>query len=757
MLNESYSITLTRNAIFEPACTGGVSGLIHGLSDNNTVVDYRDPFYASVSPQVYVLAVATAVSYVLVVMLFITPRTFFVGGPGGGTGFLSRRGVMGGSYGHSAMIGVGRRPWLQKIAALSAAVSLTIATADTFKVAQQQYELGFSDSGQVVDKVTSSLEIRTVQVISDTFLWLAQVQTLIRLFPRHKEKVVIKWLGFGLIICDALFSVLNNFVYESARTRPRTFRDAIPALTYLFELAIGFIYASCIIYFSISKRRFAFFHPKMRNIIVVAFLSIIAVLIPIVFFVLDVSKPDVAGWGDYIRWVGAAAASVVVWEWVERIEALERDERKDGILGREVFDGDEMLDITPSDDTDQRRRSFGGDGNTKTSNSSASRRYLRSRLPFVSRNEQLISGVQQLPPFAPSSGSATADNRNRSRSRVTPISRTDTISAASTQYAVHYHTVATPSPSPAQQLDISSSTESGMENSDAGSSQDPEKFESSVVAPKDQPWMTFGRNIMRAMPNPFRKQRTSPPAEVADAIRAQRRETQPTSVNGENGGSWQFFAKLDTFAHTRKERLKSRFQERTDDSALPVTIIPAQPRGHRTWSPEDFDNPTLRQNISGEQPLAPLLSNPLVTILEAPTRREQHEQSSPTHLEQHNPGRLGTEDEAQSLGSPVAVQESPQDDQASAPTNEPTSSELADTPSGVSVNGSSSLPERAQSQSAPSDTVQSLRSSGAVSRLGSGTASRETSTEPPIAQQPEQVITNGNTSVNGEGREDHSM
>ena len=34
----------------------------------------------------------------------------------------------------------------------------------------------------------------------------------------------------------------------------------------------------------------------------------------------------------------------MVWEWVERIEALKRDERKDGILGREIFDGDEILD-----------------------------------------------------------------------------------------------------------------------------------------------------------------------------------------------------------------------------------------------------------------------------------------------------------------------------------------------------------------------------------------------------------------------------
>lgn len=342
-LNRSFAITLTENAVFEPVCTSQPTD----TRQPSPLLDTRDPFYSSVTPQLYAIGCATVVSYLLVIILLITPRTFYVGGPGGGANFLGRHGMISGSYsGNSSVVGVGGRPWLQKVAAILVAVSLTIASADSFRVAERQYNYGYSDAEALTEEVIDGTEIRVVRVISSTFLWLAQVQTLIRLFPRHKEKIMIKWAGFALIVLDTIFSILDKFLVKTNTTRPRLYDDAIPALSYLFELALNLLYAAWVIFYSLSKHRYAFFHPKMRNICLVALLSLCAVLIPVIFFVLDIAKEEIAGWGTYIRWVGSAAASVVVWEWVERIEALERDERKDGILGRELFDGDEMLEVT---------------------------------------------------------------------------------------------------------------------------------------------------------------------------------------------------------------------------------------------------------------------------------------------------------------------------------------------------------------------------------------------------------------------------
>lgn len=570
------------------------------------MVNFRDPFYASIAPQFFAIAAATVVAYLLVIIILITPGTFFVGGPGGGRAFLGR----GGS---SSVVGVGRRPWLQKIAALSVAVSLTMASADTFKFCERQYNAGYSDAGALVDRVNAGMEIRVVRVISDTFLWLAQVQTLIRLFPRHKEKVTIKWLGFALILFDTVFSILNNFIFQSAKSRPRSFGDAIPALSYLFELAIGLIYASCVVYYSLSKRRFAFWHAKMRNICLVAACSLIAVLIPVVFFVLDVSNSDVATWGGYIRWVGAAAASVVVWEWVERIEALERDERKDGILGREIFDGDDMLDMTPSEEvgwpgrSPTRRNDDGNAGNAsgRANGNSRAHRPLRSRAPFQSRQSQLATAAER------STGAVAHDGLPGDLGRrpptlppqaITPISRADT-SSASTIYAVRRLPLSTPSPqipedaasaapvvpkdasslpSDDTMVDVIHPRPAGLEN---GTNQE----SAAALQPKKNTTA-----LWRVVPNPFKRRRASPPAEVAGAqLTTETPQNVPVSViNRRHNTRW----RVNAIAGSRKRTYRGHGRGQNLDTPLEVTVIPAQRRGQRTWSPDDLVDPEVEED-----------------------------------------------------------------------------------------------------------------------------------------------------------------
>jgi hypothetical protein len=619
-LNESVDITLTQNAQFGPLCTATTSSRVDGVNiDNATVVNFRDPFYASIAPQFFAIAAATVVAYLLVIIIFITPGTFFVGGPGGGRAFLGRRGMISGTYGSSSVVGIGRRPWLQKIAAITVAISLTIASADTFKYCHRQYDAGYSDAGALVEEVNAGLEIRVVRVISDTFLWLAQVQTLIRLFPRHKEKVAIKWLGFALILFDTVFSILNNFVYQSSKTRPRRFEDAIPALSYLFELSIGLIYAACVIYYSMSKRRFAFWHVRMRNICLVAFCSLMAVLVPVVFFVLDITNADVATWGGYIRWVGAAAASVVVWEWVERIEALERDERKDGILGREIFDGDEMLDTTPSEEVgwpgrSQNRRNGdedgAGDASGWANSNGTAHRPLRSRVPFQSRPSEFATPADLS--TGPAVVGGLSDRLGQTHPTVppqaiTPVSRADT-SSASTVYAVRRLPPNTPSPQIPEDSDPTCPALPKGTSSIPPDSAMVDMIHTSPAVPNhgaanqsmtDSP---TGKNpslpTWRAVPNPFKRRRAFPPAEVAGAQSAAASRLGLSTAGSRGRPSTN--ARFSLFAMSQKRKLDSRGKGQSSDSPLEVTVIPAQRRGQRTWSPDDFTDSDMNEGDTGD-------------------------------------------------------------------------------------------------------------------------------------------------------------
>ncbi|KAG9791588.1 pH-response regulator protein palH/RIM21 [Exophiala dermatitidis] len=640
--------TLSAQVTFKLPCHNPDSIISPDTTGNSSVIGFQDPFYASISPQVFALATATVISYVLVILIFITPRTFFMGGPGGGARLLGRRGPIPGTYGSSSIVGVGRRPLLQKIATITVAVSLTIATADTFSVAEDQYNQGYMDSTLLVDSVVGSLEIRIIRVISETFLWLAQVQTLIRLFPRHKEKVTIKWLGFAMVSSDTIFSILDSFVGGHSRTRPRSFQDAIPALNYLFELAISLIYASCVVYYCLSKRRFAFWHPKMKNICLVALLSLLSVVIPVVFFVLDISQPNLAGWGEYIRWVGAAAASVVVWEWVERIESLERDEKKDGILGREIFDGDEMLNMTPSDDTswhghDRGTTKDGGLRKTMGEGVAARYRRLRSRVPFRKRRKMapqdgISTGADAMDSAGPRM--MTRNNLVMPEPVMTPPDRSASGSVASTVYAIRYHNPTSPSPNLQRDGRPEQATEAVLQIpkddlSENSSSAPPLSATEKEMAVQPRASVTneaLGRPKWHSVTHPFKRRRAEPPAEVVDAQIASGIRRSPIDSNLNLRG------RLGAFASAQKERFARRGS--VPATALPVTLIPAPKGSERTWSPDD-----LRNGLDIEGAIPKNTIAPATQQTSAAAQRETSDTLQVVHIPAPTPGRTWSPDD----------------------------------------------------------------------------------------------------------------
>ena len=566
-IGQGIIITLTQDAGFQPACTGlAVSAPIDPLQPgvDLSVLNGQSPFYSSTNPQIYAIAAVTVVSYMLLIILFITPRTFFVGGAGGGSGFLGSRGMISGAYGGNPVIGIGSRPWLQKLAALTVAISLTIVTADTFEFAHQQYDAGYQDASELTIKVVNGVEVRVARTISETCLWLAQAQTLIRLFPRHKEKLLIKWCAFALIIMELIFTILNQFVVDSSRDHSQSFDDAIPAMNYLFALALNLCYGTFVIYFALQKRRFAFSHPQMRNMPLVALLSLTAVLIPVVFFVLDLSKPDVSGWGSYVRWVGAAAASVVVWEWVERIEALEREEKKDGILGREIFDGDEMLDATPPSDSSwpsQRKRarrieqrSGGSNGNIRSGwhELTAKARHIGRSRRLDNRDGRVVSNPKKGQERGPDNGAEHQCDPARPLPVASPLSRAGSSSAGSTVYRVHYHPASEPTPPIREDLETTSDAR------DDHGDMDVEPVE---VAPSQSLLMSG----LQWLGNPFRRQRTTPPPQIVRALAVQTPQPGPPIIT-------------DAYETGLIRRLHLKKAPKAPEVQRPVIVIPAPTR-----------------------------------------------------------------------------------------------------------------------------------------------------------------------------------
>ena len=700
IVNTSTTITLDGNAVYQPPCTAIPTPVPNATLP---VLELGDPFEASTVPQMFVLGCVLVISWSLLIMLLIAPRTSFIVN-GSGSGLLGSGGTRNGNGGPITAISIGGRPWLQKFAAATVGISLAIAAANSFKIIEDQYNEGFEDAEAVTIEVVGSLEIRIIRVISTTSLWLAQVQTLIRLFPRHREKVIIKWSGFGLIVLDTLFSILNNFVADGgdgpSTVRPRHFTEAIPALSYLFELALGLLYAAWVFYYALVKRRFAFFHHKMRNICLVALLSIVSVSIPVVFFVMDIAKPDLAGWGDYIRWVGAAAASVVVWEWVERIEALEREERKDGILGREIFDGDEMLQTTPSSEVQwpwsrsiYKTHDSGSSGSLSGARThsfgafkaSASKPSKRSKTS--TRTQRTNTGSRTETEAQTPLGRPMAEHRiSPPHTTVSPVSRSDTTSANSTVYAVVHHPVSPPvgqtrletiAPGIRFAPDPSARSRVLFQNPISSEDQAPASALNSAQALATR---------LQSVTNPFKRRRHSPPPEVSRS-----------AVDAAGAPSAARWAK----SRSPKNLFRIKRQQQLQPSELPVVVVPAQPRG-RVWSPptDDGDNghntvnspstiplvmPGLSENVSGR-------STPLNSGQNGPGEQSNDASSQPTNIEAVNATSTTTEDSPSPTSHPTPAPntssdvvhsekpESPRQDRHSTPTADTVRQDSPETP-----------------------------------------------------------------------------
>ncbi|KAH0594892.1 hypothetical protein MHUMG1_07189 [Metarhizium humberi] len=648
----SSAILSTTTTAPDPAATsaywGDASLNSHDQSNSPSVSNLREPFYATTVPMCYALAATTVTSYMLLIMLFVTPRSFL----DGGVVYLGRRS----GFTHSSSGGdnIGGRPWLQKVAALTVAVSLTIATCDTFHFLAEQYKYGAQNASVLQTEVMGSMELRIIRLVSNFFLWLAQAQTLIRLFPRHREKVIIKWVAFALITLDLIFSAINSFkhgdVNQNYNPMAGGFSHPIPALNYMFQLLLGVLYAAWVIYYALMKKRYAFYHPLMKNMCLLAIISLTAILIPIVFFILDISNPTFARWGDYVRWVGAAAASVIVWEWVERIEALEREEKKGGVLGREVFEGEEMLEVSALDypwagkRKHRKNGSLGGLGgsgggghasshvNGNANSGGFGSLNNRSRTQFNGRSTvSVITGRQRGVDRTAAPGQAPEQNTQRTigdifrphwparpAAAMTPVSRTDTPSAASTVYAVRYQpssetTGRTPdllartpdlhashveqqahSPantnsqplsqsSPPEQTQHQTTSELTRQNSSPQTSQT--RVETS--SPRQQsghgtrPSTNSTLDLEANSPMPGRADRWRALTQVSSRrspTRQQQASTREVSPHDPMGSRWDIKSRLEMFAANQADKIREKFRPTTDTDSLPVTFIPAPPR-----------------------------------------------------------------------------------------------------------------------------------------------------------------------------------
>lgn len=264
---------------------------------------------------------------------------------------------------------------------------------------------------------------------------------------------------------------------------------------------------------------------------------------------------------------------------------------------------------------------------------------IRPRIPFRSRkNGEKKDGKDgDRRRSTDINGHAADGSVARPPQAVTPISRSDTTSAASTVYAVRYQNVSSPSPAIPEEMDpglrsrrpsvhingqtivyeeaesttLTNNTKNEPASMQAGDERDPRDISSN-------------RQMWQAVANPFKRKRAEPPAEVAAQMAASNVRRSPAQT---------YHNLRDRFSHftsSQKDRLGGK--KRTGPSPpMPVTVIPAQPRPSRLQVPSETPRtgslrPSERLSAvrdsrsSSSRSSAKRKESMPVTVIPAPTR-----------------------------------------------------------------------------------------------------------------------------------------
>lgn len=293
----SMDLDIRDQAVYAVGCPNGTVISDEFIADFFT--QHKAPFYGSIAPLVYTIAGATSLAWLLLLLLLISEK---------------------------------QRPLLQKFAACFVASSLTAILTNITSTLRDQYDNGYFDSFELRNEVLGNVWVDVLSVLLTLVILLAHIQVVLRLFNRAKEKFIIEAVGLTLTALNVVFWCLAMFATDRNQALMDT-RFGILAFT--FEMAIEVTYCLGVLLFSFQKRRYAY----TRHTYSIAILSVATLLSPI-FFLCFLIPAWAASWATHATAVMNTAATVVVWDWIDAIEAQEKKEQKSGVMGRQIYEPD---------------------------------------------------------------------------------------------------------------------------------------------------------------------------------------------------------------------------------------------------------------------------------------------------------------------------------------------------------------------------------------------------------------------------------
>lgn len=230
--------------------------------------------------------------------------------------------------------------YLLILGCLLSSINLIYLLTSTMRFLSGTISLGMASGENLLDNIQSNLSFNIIDLFSVFILQLCQVQIIMRLFSRQKEKRFTFVMGVSLSIISQVIWAVSTF-HTMKHTDLTAEYDPdedtlsiLPAFIYLLRIAMSVMYSVLICIYCFIKIEFI----MKRSLILISFVSILSTNLQFAFFIADVANVWVAELSEVFNAAGYVVSTVIVWEWINRVHASERAKQSKGILGRPFYE-----------------------------------------------------------------------------------------------------------------------------------------------------------------------------------------------------------------------------------------------------------------------------------------------------------------------------------------------------------------------------------------------------------------------------------
>lgn len=231
---------------------------------------------------------------------------------------------------------------LLKLSTLLLLVYFVVTVVRSIVELHLQQRMGFLQAAKLLDKMNLSMLVNIIDLVVVILLQINQVQIIMRLFLRQKDKRMAFYVG---VVASAASQVIWAVTKFHSFEKGDEAGDILPAFTYLMRIAMSVCYATIITAFLFLKIRLI---AANRGIWVLLALMLVFVYSPVAFFVADVSSAWVYEMLEVFSVVTYVICVVIPWEWCNRFNLIMRVIEKEGVLGRPFYE-DELYELDRHD------------------------------------------------------------------------------------------------------------------------------------------------------------------------------------------------------------------------------------------------------------------------------------------------------------------------------------------------------------------------------------------------------------------------